>query len=304
MKKNVLIVCLILICGTQLFAQKKWFVSFNSGYAHNMSSQNLYNEDLGLYFINYIDHYNEEDNSYYGNYEQNNTSLGKGTNFALSAGYMFNDLFGVEMGFSYLFGGKTVSNYEYYAKYLYYDDNWEPEYYNYSHCYENVISSQMFRINPSLLFSVGNKTINPYAKVGLILGLGSIIYERTALIEDEYDNQNDQTSIKIKMNGGISLGCSATLGLNYNIGKNISLFGEVNLISMSYAPKKGKIIDYKENGKNELNELTTSEKEINFVNEYDYSSDDNESDYEPSTMLQYKFPFSSIGLNVGVKIKF
>ena len=110
--------------------------------------------------------------------------------------------------------------------------------------------------------------------------------------------------MKFKMNGGIAFGCTSTLGMNYNIGKHISLFGEVNLISMSYSPKKGTIIEYTENGKNELNELTTSEKEVNFVEEFDYSSDDNESDYKPTTMLQYKFPFSSIGFNLGVKIKF
>ncbi|MBP1673560.1 MAG: hypothetical protein H6Q25_1375 [Bacteroidetes bacterium] len=304
MKKNVIVICLILICGTQLFAQKKWFVSFNTGYALKMSSQNLYNEDLEFYFYNSNRHYDGEDQSSYGTDEQINTSIGKGFNFSLSGGYMFNENFGIEMGFSYLMGGKTLSNYEYYSKQIYYDDNWNPVSYDYSHCYENAISSKMFRMNPSLLFNAGNKTINPYAKVGLIIGIGSILYERTELYEDEYDNQNDQTSIKFKMNGGISFGCSAALGLNYNIGKNIALFGEVHLISMSYSPKKGTIIEYTENGKNELNELTTSEKEINFVNEFDYSSDDNESDYKPTTMLQYKFPFSSFGFNVGVKIKF
>ena len=72
MKKNLLIICLLFFCGIQVFAQQKWYVSFNTGYALKMSSQNLYNEDLDLYFINYNEHYDDEDNSYYGNYKQIN----------------------------------------------------------------------------------------------------------------------------------------------------------------------------------------------------------------------------------------
>lgn len=304
MKKNLLIICLILICGTQVFAQKKWYVSFNGGYALKMSPQNLYNEDLDIYFYNAIRHYEWEDNSSYGTYEQISTSLGKGTNFNLSAGYMFNDNFGVDVGFSYLFGGKTNSKYEYYGRSVHYDIYDNPIYYDYSEISENSISSNMFRINPSLLFTFGSKTISPYAKFGLILGLGSITYELTNIDEDDYYNLNDQNFVKLKMNGGIALGCNATLGLSYNIGETITIFSELNLISMSYAPKKGKIVEYTVNGKNELHDLTTSEKEFLFVGEFSYSSDDNVSDYEPTKMLNYRYPFSSIGFNLGVKINF
>jgi len=304
MKKNLLIICLILICGTQIFAQKKWYVSFNGGYALKMSPQNLYNEELEINFLNYT-RQPESDGGSYRTYEQITTSLGKGTNFNLSAGYMFNENFGIDMGFSYMFGGKTNSKYEYYGKYIVdYDFYNNPIYSNYSEISDNSISSNMFRINPSLFFTFGTKTITPYAKFGLILGMGSITYELTNIDEDEYYNLNEQYFVKLKMNGGIALGCNASLGLSYNIGETITLFSELNLISMSYAPTKGKIVEYTENGRNELHDLTTSEKEFLFVGEYSYSTSDNVSDYEPTKMLNYRYPFSNMGFNLGVRINF
>lgn len=313
MKKSVFIIslALILLSGTNLSAQKHWYLSFNAGYAFKMSSQNLSNDFLGnldLDLYNYYHHsdYDGEDYSSSGNYEQVNASLGKGINFALAAGYMFNDHWGVELGVSYLLGGKTKATHESSGKGEYYDYEYDRTVsYEYSNISEYSISARMFRINPSLLFCAGYKKVNPYAKFGLILGMGSIFYEYTNQYENErYVDEERQYYMKMKMNKGLAVGCNAALGVMFNIGEHISLFGEVNAVAMSYAPKKGTLMEYTVNGIDELNDLTTSEKEIDFVKDYSFSSDDNDSDYEPSKSLKYKYPFGSIGVNVGIRINF
>ncbi len=294
MKKNLLIICLILICGTQVFAQKKWYVSFNGGYALKMSPQNLQNEDLNFIFINSTYNMVSDFIIHDGSIEQIEVSLGKGTNLTLSAGYFLNENFGIDMGLSYLFGGKTNCKYGHY-----FDVGTN----HFSYIHENSISSNMFRINPSLVFTFGSKTITPYAKFGLILGLGSITYEFSDLEKDDY-NLNEHTFVKMQMNGGIALGCNATLGLSYNFGKTVTLFSELNLISMSYAPKNGEIVEYTKNGKDDLHNLKTGEKEFLFLREFTISSTDIISDNEPTKMLNYRYPFSSIGFNLGIRINF
>lgn len=62
-----------------MFAQKKWYVSFDAGYAFKMSSQNIYyydnsDCDLELEFHNYIAHSNSDElEEAYATREQINT---------------------------------------------------------------------------------------------------------------------------------------------------------------------------------------------------------------------------------------
>ncbi len=261
-----LMVFVISLFTNNLFAQGA-YVNINTGYGLSMSTQNLY----------YFDFYNYTSGSNSSTYEQVNVSLGKGLNLGGAFGYLFNENIGVELGISYLLGGKSN------AKDKYSDGSTD-----------YTLSSRMLRVNPSLVIASGFENINPYAKFGLIIGSGSIMYE---YIDND---EGDIDVLKMKLNGGIALGLSSGIGAMFHLSDNMSFFGELNMVNLSYAPTKGKVTEATSNGADELPDMTTREKEIEFVDSYT----DNSHDSQPRKELKQKLPFGSFGVNIGLRISF
>lgn len=259
-----------ILCVNNLFGQGA-YININAGYGFNMSSQNLY----------YFDFYNYTSTSNSSTSEQVYVSLGKGLNFGGAFGYMFNENIGAELGISYLLGGKSSAK-----------DDYQDGTTDYT------LSSNMLRINPSLVISSGLDGVNPYAKFGLVIGTGSVNYE----YEDNDDG--DIYKMKLKMEGGLAMGLNAAIGANFTLSDNMSLFGEINMINMSYAPTKGEVTEATYNGADELPDMTTSEKEIEFVDSYTYSYDNPPPDSQPSKELKQKLPFGSLSANFGIRIIF
>lgn len=283
MKKNhlcsFLIVFVITLFANNLYSQGA-YVNISAGYGLPTSTQNLYD------FDNYVRVPGRT------TYEQVDVSLGKGINIDAAFGYMLSKYIGAEMGLSFLIGGKSISDYSYRGSSTY------------ENTMQQTISANMFRINPSIVISSGIEKVNPYAKFGMILGVGSILqtYNETeidASYSDLYERKN-------KLNGGIALGFNASIGVLFNLSETIALFGEVNMINLSYAPTKGVITEYTYNGKDLLPDMNTSEKEVEFVDSYEYIHDSYTpaDDWKPSKELKTKYPFGSIGFNIGLRISF
>jgi hypothetical protein len=154
----------------------------------------------------------------------------------------------------------------------------------------------MFRINPSLIITPGFDKLNPYAKLGMIIGIGSVKYEYT-------DNDNGEIEIRKRtLNGGAAFGLSSALGLKYDLSEKLSLFGELNMVNLSYAPTKGEYTEATFNGIDELPGMTTRERNSVFLNKYTYV--DPPLDSQPRQELKEKLPFGSVGINVGISFKF
>jgi hypothetical protein len=278
MFKTVLFLLVSTFLTSNLFAQGM-YVRLNAGYGMNAGAQNLDG------FYNETSSYRSSNNSTDHTYEQINVSLGKGLNVGGALGFMFSANFGAELGVSYLLGGKSTATDTYNGS-------------SYSETYEYTISAKMLRINPSLVLTTGAEGLSPYAKFGLVAGMGSILME--------YMNNDDGDVYieKTKLNGGTALGLTAALGVNYKLSESMSLFGEINMVNMSYAPTTGEITEATYNGANKLPDYTTNEKLTDFVDSYSYNSQDNQSENEPDQELKQKMPFGSIGVNLGLTIKF
>lgn len=249
------------------------YVNINAGYSAKMSSQNLI----------YFDFYNYTSTSNSSTSEQVYVSLGKGLNFGGAFGYMFNENIGAELGLSYLLGGKSTAKV---------DGN------EGGGTSDATLSSNMLRINPSLVISSGLDGVNPYAKFGFVIGTGSVNYE----YEINYDVNIYKE--KKKMHGGLAMGLNAAIGAIFTLSENMSLFGEINMINMSYAPTKGEVTEATYNGADKLPDMTTSEKEIEFVDSYTHSYHNPPPNSEPRKELKQKLPFGSFGLNFGLRIGF
>ena len=248
------------------------YAKINAGYGLNMSTQS----------VNYFNFTNFTIDTALSNKEQVNTSLGRGITCEGAVGYMFNNNIGAELGVSYLMGAKTLTKQTLYGSVR-----------------NNSLSANMLRINPSIVIACGFEKINPYAKLGLIVGFGKIMYE------DDYTSAGGSVvTEKMELNGGMALGLNAGAGVNYNISDKLSLFGEVNMVNLSYSPTKGILTESIVDGTDRLPDLSTHEKEIDFVDNYTTDTYDPPSDTVPSKDLKESFPFGSVGLNVGLRINF
>ena len=266
---------MILLCAslnfTAVMAQGAYF-TLGAGYNLPTSTQTL---DA----LSFSDEIMTENTT---TYKQNYVSLGKGLSVGGAFGYKFNENIGAELGISYLMGSTWESK-------MAYSD------FATSMTRTNEISSKMTRINPQFVISMEANKLTPYAKVGLLLGMGSMSLNSKV----EYlDGVVEQTTI---FNGGVATGFTTTIGASYAINDKISLFGDLNMVNMSYSPTKGIMTKYAENGVDLLSLMDPIDKEIQFVDTYVEDDNIQPSITEPSKALKIKFPFSSVGVHIGVK---
>jgi hypothetical protein len=267
--KKIFTIFTIYFLANQLSAQNLYF-TINGGYALESNKTNLVGESL-LYN-------GTQTSTTTSNFELVSFSLGKGVNFGGTIGYMFHKNIGAELGVNYLISGETTSRYSSYTgNYL-----------------NRAYNAKMILLKPTLIISSGFEKINPYAKFGLLLNSG---YATQQFDDKSGGNTSEQTT---KMNGGIGIGFTASAGISYGITNKIAIIGELNYNGLTYSPKKGLVTASKENGVDNLATLTTREKEIEYTNTF--SNDGGSSDpNKPSKLPLQNLPFSSLGLNIGLR---
>jgi hypothetical protein len=224
------------------------------------------------------------DNGLSGTTEVKKGGLGDGLPMVAAAGYYFTKNFGVELGVDYFysFTYKLVSNYN--------GDN-----------ATRKTHGSMLAITPALVFKFDLDKFSPYARLGIMIGvLNSIITKINDIEVKDSANIQHNYDMASKLYGGIAVGVQAAVGAEYALGNRVSLFGEVNLDGISYAPKKGKYTTYTLDGADQLPTMTTYEKSWVYLKKVDGSL--NNSSNEPMTFSLNNYSFANVGLIVGVKI--
>ena len=250
--------------------QAQLYFSVHPGYGLKKSTQ----------AIEYFSLYNEtETSSEATKYEQILTSYGKGLDVGVTVGNMFNDNVGAELIIDYLLGGKTKATYEPYNASALEAKTW----------------ARMLRISPCAVIRAGFDGIDPYARFGAIVCFGSIKYK------EEYTFNNQEYVYLEKLSGGVTLGFTGAVGARFPFSDNMAIFAEINTVNASYAPKKGEVTEFTIGGENQLDDMPTYYKETEFVKEYTYSGGEQNID-KPQQVLKQKFPFGSVGINVGFEI--
>lgn len=263
------------------------FMSVNSSL---LTAQGLYLELNGGYGTGFgTANFSMFQNTHYENetvtYEMADIFLGSGINFGGSIGYMFNGNIGIDLSFSMLRGMENSIT----SKSIYQWGDYQDK---------TSLSSNMFRFAPSLVLMADLIKVNPYAKFGVIAGFGTIRNDSRATSGDP---ENDLI-INSEFSGGNAIGISASLGAVYPVSERFSIFGEFRMINKSYAPTKAKILKYMDEGVDQLPHLSKNEKEINFVDKITYDYNMNPDPDKPGESLRIEFPFSSFGVNFGLRI--
>jgi len=156
--------------------------------------------------------------------------------------------------------------------------------------------TEFTQIVPSFVIRTNWSKVDPYAKVGLIFGTGTIFY---SLVErDSYDNFESY----YELNGGLGIGVKTAIGANVHLNEWISFFGEFSLNNLSYAPNYGKITSLIENGAETVDDLSVHEREVEFVDHYNFNYNENHQENEPSKAIKTSYPLGSFGLQLGLKI--
>jgi hypothetical protein len=275
--KTLIMVFAISLFASNIFAQGA-YVGFNAGYGFGMGSFTASNST-----------YTQKTIGYTRTEDAVNLSFGKGLNIAGTFGYMFNKNVGAELGISYLIGGKTTITDK-----ATYTNSSSLDTYNYS--------ASMLRINPTIVVTAGLEGINPYAKFGVIVGFGSYTVDNVSSTTNTLGTTEDLFTEKYS--GGMAIGVNAGVGAFYNLSDNLALFGELNMVNLSYAATKSIFTVNSINGEDQLSTMTTSQKETNYVDSYTYDSAATVSTSTASSGQKAKVPFGSFGINIGVKFSF
>ena len=206
-------------------------------------------------------------------------SYGKGSFTGISGGYKFNPYVGVEFGISYLFGDDINAAWDFRPK--------APIVGTFRSKFSSVF------LTPSLVLSAGLKTINPYIRAGITLGINpKIEYESSlsvALLP---------STLKERITGNVAAGFSGAFGLNYPLNARVALYGELVYNSMVYKPHS-----------RELTSFTTAGKKQDVSSFYTFPKQklEDETRFPPvdpfaeETLRAYSYPLNSMGVNVGLE---
>ncbi len=211
-------------------------------------------------------------------------TLGSGLNFGITPGYMLSEHFGLELGINYFLGTEMMMD-----KSTAMNSQTHTEY----------AKSNQLRILPNLVFSTGTESaLSGYAKAGLVLPVIGTTFSRVEDTGTGFAAYNYEAETK----GQFTLGFSGSLGGAYKISDGVSLFAELNSVNMRIKGKTTSITSYEYAGQNVLGTMTTSDKEVEYVDEYNTAVAQN--DNEPTKALAPKTNFGAIFLNIGVKFNF
>lgn len=211
-------------------------------------------------------------------------NYGKGFSGNVAAGYMLNDQLGAEIEVGYLAGGKNESRFQ--ATY-------------------NTASNAMFireyksyarllLVQPSIIFCSNiNESFKVYGKFGIVTAKGTIF--TNAYILDQ-DQGSQERIIEARYEGGWGFGLMGGIGFSYKLNEKCDLFSEIKMNNLSYSPKWYRLKKETLNGE----DITAiRQKDTELVNSYSTSYSG-----EPAVNIKETFPFSSVGLNVGIKYNF
>jgi opacity protein-like surface antigen len=182
--------------------------------------------------------------------EANHGSFGQGFRSTFAAGYRFNTRLGVEMGINYY-----VGNNEKMAETTHRLVAAGPTFV--SGTAEGRIRA--FDLSPALVLFLGeHKGFEPYTKVGVIVPIhGDLTIETNRTYTNSTGTPVLKTFSKDVVKPKPTVGFMAAIGTSYKLGKNISVFAEVEYRNFTVHGDTKETEVYTENGVDKLHTSTT-----------------------------------------------
>ncbi len=219
-------------------------------------------------------------------YSLQGASFSAGLQGVVGVGYMFSDHVGIQLDGVV---GLAPKKYTYNDNGIYIDS-----------VLSNVSIVQKaqtpFFLIPSLVVQSGGPVWNIYARLGVALPLASGITEDQLLSNAPGTGAYTVDDFTIQIKNSFSLGFAAAAGVSYKLSDRISLWGELNMLSMSVYIKQTNITNLTENGASVPLSYINGSLTTNY-------SKTAKVDSSQTNLPTYSQPFSNVGVHVGISFR-
>jgi len=216
--------------------------------------------------------------------------LGGSFNANLAFGFMVSDNIGLELGVNEAISLPKKSTYTYTGN-------------DFNDSEETKISGMMLQIVPAIFLTPALEKVNPYARIGMIIGVLATGKEKYTYTYNGSETQKatHTENYTSKVSGGVALGYSVAGGVSFNMGEKLAFYAELVYNGLTWAPSKGKYTEYILDGIDQLPDMTTKDKEWTFEKKYD--ADEEIPDGSPDKQPKVSVNLSNAAINVGIKLK-
>lgn len=213
-------------------------------------------------------------------------SYGQGINLGLRVGYMFTENIGADLGLNYILGAKHTITDKSTTSISTSEDTHETW-------------ANTFLINPCVVLSTSQeKMISAYTRFGIAIGMPSVTTTMKSTATSPVGNSTREGEMEASM--AVGLGFTGAVGVDIHFGDMFGVYGELNLLSMSSKINSLEITKSTRDGKDVLNDIPADQRKINYVDEIETKTDETPKDQ----LRTGSNPFSALGINVGLKIRF
>ncbi len=166
---------------------------------------------------------------------------------------------------------------------------------------EARVKGNMLSLLPAIVLRPGFKDIDPYARIGFILGIRPVV-NATAELTNASMNPPDEIEAVRHFYGGVAAGLNAALGVSWTLNPVVSLYAECNFSSINYSPKYSEVVFYEKNGVDQLSTLTVKQTKTEYYS--NVRPDEEIPDTSPDKALRTSLPFSNAGIQFGIQFNF
>ena len=321
----------LFFCAGKLAADNEgMFLDFSLGYNFPLSPQ-VIGVESDFTKIETGDPDPSEDETIYdyydGSHENIYGSFGQGFGLSAEGGMWMNPNFAITLGFDALFSTTFevpqdfLVMYSHEGKGFNTEDPTSVDGDDYQYTYSGDITANSYTINPGIKLQLTeSRTVNPYAKTGLIMALPQVsgseslsfqgeinsnfIVDQDNLPDDYEEGDNfvvvsRDYELEFEYDRGFEMGFYSEAGIAINLGRSSDLLIGLNFSTYNYQPEQLDITSLTLNGEDITSEerIRLSETEFTLGDELPFSDDQ-------SARLADVFQFGNFGLNVGYSYSF
>jgi len=166
---------------------------------------------------------------------------------------------------------------------------------------EAKVKGNMLSLQPSIVIHPGFEKIDPYARIGFILGIRPVV---NAMAKATISGTNPPVESEAIRHyyGGVAVGLNAAMGVNWTLNSLISVYAECSFNSINYSPKYSEVVFYEKDGVDQLSTLTVKETKTEYYGSI--HPDEVIPDTSPDKQLRKSLPFSNAGFSMGILFNF
>jgi opacity protein-like surface antigen len=161
----------------------------------------------------------------------------------------------------------------------------------------NITTTQQaktpFIVTPSLVVQSNGNVLKAYSRFGVALPLGTKVTQHQVFANLPGSGAVVVDDLEWEIKSSFSVGFSAAAGLSYKLTDNISLWGELSMLSLTVNAREQDLKAWTENGQSVSLANYGNAQQIKFSKSISYDS-------TLSQLPTYSQPFSNIGVHVGI----